>query len=1574
MGEDPSSSSRELSSAALRSGIRAIRKELRTLTGTALCEPQFFDPQSELAAIRRTIREAKNDLHRKCSPPDTSSLVEQDTVHVEENFAPVEDVHVVEEPVYVERKLPSTQRRWTPPKRAMPAPPLLELGKARATLSTHRLGKTGRHFVCCATLGPKGGPSKVAEAEEERCKRVKRANEAWTAIRQTKRNRRHKSGQALQIINCGDHGPSITQSPTFPVKANNEEKRPQNGRHKDVLTYTSGCKLCKDRCWYGCECKCHDGVNVDASHSESTGDDQSVVTNSSADEINSATTRLEDALPHKFVEFVAKKSATNQRRRLLPPFWLRQLLGREDAEEDFEITLSAFECALRRPRGELDQDENGRVATFLRNARKQVGSAKNWFEGSERRDDKSSALEGVGSWETLERVVHRTLLAPRSIASRIRRILDARKERIADLFYRACEKQDTQQVFATVLGATVAPCLGVLVEEFVGPVVVVQAAQAPAQKSCGCAEVCWYGCKCHCHDIKRQVARNETRDVVEIEASQAAPCPLKLGERVEVRPLGVSAAYFAGVVACIDDENEEFDIYYDDNRYECGVALARLRPCQKALNDDNEEAADDKVLQDIRVIPSVRKKAALPTRKTNDEMVRPRAVRGGVVEWRRPTKQKEENSVEDENVGEVEISERAIAPRRDIGVYAWSTVDRGLLPAPSNAAVPDNNEDIPDTPISLQAALRPHVPGITYVDPSTPPLRPNDAHLDANNFAEPALYDPNWEALMPRPPSAIFVEKKSTIEPRAALALARHRRNNAGPGVYEIERADGVNSRHSRTTGCSIAPRARHSARPRPDELMEKVEVMRKQARRKRRAAILAKRKLRRSEAEERRMFRKWRRSKLTTEELKYASSSSSDERSQAERKELAAEMSSSGSDTETGPPQPRVPFTAYMRPEAVPTELAARKKAESALCAAKRGPSAYEVERSLAAVEPKSAIGGATFGAEADARVRNPNTRAAILIGIKRASEQAAATAREKLLAPQLHHAWVSPREQQPAHLTNEAAYRRSHVRSSKAVFTYTEEAETPDRLRAKRAIDMAAQTARDESFGGILFSGDDACAVDLSVGLGRDSIEILRKDAVRISHFGSPTIHKSIHAPRSPMNNDVEAANRALDPAERASVAAFLTPAREEVVGPHGERPTAVVQSDERQGDILLLSPHLRVEQNGHTFSKADRFAAEKSCDGGEALDLKPKMDSPVEGHRFLRFSNQLNDRNDEVPSAARNDESELWLSPRHIEKSVKTTVFGRADRFSFEKVDEPKLVLSPKSYVGRRRDDRGVLDYSRQSERWAATTQEFCKDDLKEAQSGWISAELERAPKIIEASLAAKGGLQFAVSTSHRQGPIITSGKEKMTTKAFSQEGDVLDLDTRGKPNSTAGVDLDWSRKSERWVDGISQKSSGDILKLEPNRSEEVRGYVDWGRTRHQPRKTASPKYDENINPTEATLSASYRIPNVVNMEKQQQRGKVLHSSLHDGDILKLSPARAHAKTERSLRSVRFPPHLLAARDGGHNDVWSLESPHQPPTAAVDTRERVLRGDGEHLNVAISRLKLAVGSASNILREGN
>lgn len=1557
--------------------IAELRRQLTQLIGVEVITPQLGAAteqdaaRAEVAALRRAIRHAREEAESPSERAINGSPIERVI-----NIAKDEDTRQLQQndAGRTKRLLKSTRVK----KKKIPAAPLRAVDKALAALSTHRLGKTAKHFVCPATLGPRGGPHEFVEAKEEKAKRRKHADEAWAAV-----ELRAGRGAPDETPGPGSHDVHYNDRGSKSVSHHTGKK----ASRRDLLALPpegTACVLCQAKCWYGCACPCHE-VCSDRRSESACG---TIGTDTPTSRPDVAMTTADDVQPQK----VARA-----------PMWLRGLLGRADKENDFDVALPELDAALRRPQGDVNAAEARAVAVFLRAARDKSGSVRKWFESRQSTDSgqvpfsEFRNLLGVNdateelrlladndslAWDSLVRIVDRTLLAPRVAAGRILRSLSAKKERTVDLFERARRGMNAA-VSAVALATVVMPCLGTLVEDFAGPLQVdPRPLNVPCPAEC-CTATCSYECRCECHNVKLMITTSTPEVMAPSDDEASQHKGLHLGARVEVRPLGVADVYFSGAVACVHNDKGEFDVHYDDGRYETGVTSLRLRQnieesTQIIGKNESQEAVPCRLAKG-----SKRAEPPKQSSEANDAAVRPRTARGGVIEWRTPapkqrSSKSDEKQLEEAPRCDLEQAERAIAKRPDIGVYAWSTTDRGLLPAETAETMDDQSAE---TPVSLHAATKPHVPGVLYAEPSTPPLMPTVATMSSAMAAGPGTYEPNWAAVFPRSHEArIFDDKKTAIKPRAALVVAlKHRQNSCGPGDYMIERADAANSRHVRVRRAVIAPVARLAARHRPDEIAEALVAERKEARKRRRATILAQRSKRHAAAAERRKFRAWRRSKLTAAESKLASSSSSSDgglMSQAAVEELAKLASSDDESAikKADEPSRRKPVGAFIGPESSLPESVLRRRAQDAWRAARLGPCTYNVARSLSLVE-RTTTRGPTFGVETNSRSRKAKTRMAVLSGIRRAAEQAAAAARDTLLAPQLQHAWVMPTPAEDCK-SSMAAYRRRLASSSKQVFAYVEKVATPILVRAKRERDEAAKVNRDARPSNRR-SRQKIASVDISAGLGRDSIEIVRKGAALKSHFGSPTIRKSLRAPQYSKSVDVLAARKALEPAPKAAAAAFASTARDDTLGP-----TCSTTSDKRDGDVLDLSQPSPPKAHGFNFGRAIRFKeTEKEVVEGEHLDLAADIEGSadfVNRSRWLCFAKQVNPREDRT--SRDQDEGHLWLSPNHVERMATAYTFAQAPRFAadegVEDNEKPKLALSPKS--PKQRATTCLVDYAHDIEEWDGSNV-WNTADFAEATAILISGDLDRAPLIDEASRAAKGGLQLAASIAHRRVPDLSAPRVARNDLQSKLGKPDKPNDDSVLPRGGVGVKLaglDWARQAERWSITLESPERADRQcdGTDKPANDAVRGYVDWSRYENKGFTTHdSELIDRRHRSTEDPFLSAPPSQIYIEMEKQQSRSEIEDQPVREGDILKLSPARALARTEPKSQTVKFPPHLLQSEPTLTDKIWRIpshslcSSVYCSGNIADGRPEKVLRGDGTNLVIALARLKLAVNTAT-------
>mmetsp|Transcript_32303 Transcript_32303/g.111198 ORF Transcript_32303/g.111198 Transcript_32303/m.111198 type:complete len:808 (+) Transcript_32303:695-3118(+) len=573
---------------------------------------------------------------------------------------------------------------------------------------------------------------------------------------------------------------------------------------------------------------------------------------------------------------------------------------------------------------------------------------------------------------------------------------------------------------------------------------------------------------------------------------------LELGSHVQVRAAGSAEAYFGGTVACTYDDGS-FDVEYDDGLYESRVPQQRLQGSQ------HEATTEPRAVR--RHTFAARKPWPAP-KKPMDAAVVTRTDKGFVA-WRTEPAPKGRAEVRAEPTdkgaadGPVELrasaiaaAARAVLPRRDRGVYAWGTSDRGLAPAAKAPLVDDGG----DTPQSLRGALRPHVAGFAFNAPEYGPLTasfasdvdiPDDFLLTGlvkrkpDGKLGPGAYDARWDVAKPRALGhAMVAESTAQLRPQAQLALARRRGVDGAPGEYDVN--DDYNSRFARKPTATIAAERAHEARRRRADVEADVEALARLARKKLRAAARRDRALREKEREADAKFKAWRAKKLGGDFDQLFASDSSDGFDEA----ALASSDDGGTPLSLTRATRRSRRHTTINPERaqLPAALANRRAHEETL-EAQRGPAAYDVRRSMAVTE-KGVVTAATFGAEREARERREqDSKAQTKLAFKRAAEHAAEEARSKLLGPQLLFNWVSP-----ADGDGEANEYSRFARSSKAVFRYVPKAATPERVRDARLLAEAARAARDAAPSPKYVDADDD-VLDIGKGPGRDVTEVLRK-----------------------------------------------------------------------------------------------------------------------------------------------------------------------------------------------------------------------------------------------------------------------------------------------------------------------------------------------------------------------------------------------------------------------------------------------------------------------------------------------
>ena len=511
-------------------------------------------------------------------------------------------------------KIPLRKRRIPGAKRS----------KMYAQLSDHHLCNTGKHFCCAASLGPKGGPEAMMEAVAARRERGEKARKAWNRIdlRRT-RGTDDGPGPAAYVNRATRYGDVAT------------EVAPPKNRKRPAPPDEKPCAVCYDHCWYGCGCACHDSDGGEVSSQEEEASDGEVLS-------------TEIPLPARDGPRPSKPT---------PPRWLRQLLGRE--EEDFEVALRDLEIALRRPPS-LPDEGNEReclvVARYLKAAGPDAAAGSRWMTrrcGCGCRGRSASTTSGMFVEAPCRgrrwlRVIEDGTGAKRA-ARRVNASIRAAKGRVADVFARACDDGICK---ARALAEALAPLAGPFVRNDALCAAEARPAETAPESGCpDCADTCWYGCDCPCHD---QLMSEEEEEVVSRE-------PPALGASIHVRVAGATQC-FPAKVACVYED--AIDVLYDDaETFEARVPLSRVQGYDVQRRVPRART------------PRVPRKKPPVHEEAKEACVEPRADKH-ILTWHKPAEQKPPVSTNDglERHSQVLAGEKVLG-RRVKGVRAWSTVE-----------------------------------------------------------------------------------------------------------------------------------------------------------------------------------------------------------------------------------------------------------------------------------------------------------------------------------------------------------------------------------------------------------------------------------------------------------------------------------------------------------------------------------------------------------------------------------------------------------------------------------------------------------------------------------------------------------------------------------------------------------------------------------------------------------------------------------------------------------------------------------------------------------------------------------
>ena len=140
---------------------------------------------------------------------------------------------------------------------------------------------------------------------------------------------------------------------------------------------------------------------------------------------------------------------------------------------------------------------------------------------------------GALSWSALRSASLRTVLAPKRVARRVNASIRAAKGRVADVFARACDDGICK---ARALAEALAPLAGPFVQADAlwRPRRDLRGETAPESGCPDCADTCWYGCDCPCHD--QLMSEEEDWEVVSRE-------PPALGASIHVRVAGATQCF-----------------------------------------------------------------------------------------------------------------------------------------------------------------------------------------------------------------------------------------------------------------------------------------------------------------------------------------------------------------------------------------------------------------------------------------------------------------------------------------------------------------------------------------------------------------------------------------------------------------------------------------------------------------------------------------------------------------------------------------------------------------------------------------------------------------------------------------------------------------------------------------------------------------------------------------------------------------------------------------------------------------------------------------------------------------------
>lgn len=399
---------------------------------------------------------------------------------------------------------------------------------------------------------------------------------------------------------------------------------------------------------------------------------------------------------------------------------------------------------------------------------------------------------------------------------------------------------------------------------------------------------------------------------------------------------------------------------------------------------------------------------------------------------------------------------------------------------------------------------------------------------------------------------------------------------------------------------------------------------------------------------------------------------------------------------------------------------------------------------------------------------------------------------------------------------------------------------------------------------------------------------------NALRVSTFGSPTVFRSTRAPATPDPFDVELSRRSVLPEKSAAAAAFAATARDEAVGPFGERPGGGSPS----GDALDLDPTaarecLDARPSGAAFARAPRGSPERTR-GGDALDLNPDQGRGVAETKKNVYV-AMDHRPGRDDASEKFDEGDwLALSPgasrRSLDVRRASAVFGDAARWDESAPEFEALALSPKLV---RTHTRG-FDLSRHSDRWRQTSDDerWSKADLQEARAR-ARADAADAGPVVESARRSASGAFYPRAAS------VEFSKSDRFEKVRSSGGDALDLEPRDATLSTVPRAPEPAfRTSARFDDGPSN-DDGDRLRLEPRDPSHARreNAVTWGAP--PPTPTARP----------------------------------------DGDALDLDPRRPSAGPRGHVAMKTVPGREDLARPTGDGDVLRLEATDAPVARRKD-----------------------------------